>query len=113
MVFGSFIAGLLPMLVGAYAMVGTLAVLRILTAVTDVSIFSLNLTTALGLGLGIDYALLVVNRFREELQSGDDVEGALRVTMHTAGRTVAYSAITVAVALGALLAFPMLSLIHI
>ena len=106
-VFGAFIAGLLPMLVGAYAMVGTLAVLRILTAVTDVSIFSLNLPTALGLGLGIDYALLVVNRFREELQSGADVEGALRATMHTAGRTVAYSAITVAVALGALLAFPM------
>ena len=106
-VFGSVVAGLLPMLAGIYAMVGTLAVLRILTAITDVSIFSLNLTTALGLGLGIDYALLVVNRFREELQSGADVEPALRATMHTAGRTVAYSAVTVAVALGALLAFPM------
>ena len=106
-VFGSVVAGLLPMLVGVYAMVGTLAVLRVLTSVTDVSIFSLNLTTALGLGLGIDYALLVVNRFREQLQAGDDVESALRATLHTAGRTVAYSAVTVAVALGALLAFPM------
>ena len=106
-VFGSIIAGLLPLLVGICAMLGTLAVLRALTIVTDVSVFSLNLTIALGLGLGIDYALLVVNRFREHLQDGAVVEQALRTTLHTAGRTVAYSSVTVAVALSALLAFPM------
>ncbi len=106
-VFGSLIVGLLPLLVGVLAMIGTFAVLRVLTALTDVSVFSLNLTIALGLGLGIDYALLVVNRFREELQAGHDVEPALRTTVHTAGRTVLFSAATIAIALAALLAFPM------
>ncbi len=106
-VFGSLIAGLLPLMVGVLAMIGTFAVLRLLTAVTDVSVFSLNLTIALGLGLGIDYALLVVNRFREELQAGHDVEPALRTTVRTAGRTVLFSAATIAIALAALLAFPM------
>ncbi len=109
-VFGSVVAGLLPLLVGTCAMVGTLAILRLLTTVADVSIYSLNLTLALGLGLGIDYALLLVNRFREELGSAAGQDGAvvaaLAATLHTAGRTVLYSAATVAVALGALLAFP-------
>ncbi|MFN8081191.1 MAG: MMPL family transporter [Kineosporiaceae bacterium] len=105
--FGSVLVGLLPLMIGVISMVGTLAVLRLLTGVTDVSIFSLNLTLALGLGLGIDYALLIVNRFREQLHHGDDVESALRTTLHSAGRTVLYSAATVSVALAALLLFPM------
>ncbi|MBL8930382.1 MAG: MMPL family transporter [Kineosporiaceae bacterium] len=105
--FGSVLVGLLPLMIGVVSMVGTLAVLRLLTGVTDVSFFSLNLTLALGLGLGIDYALLIVNRFREQLHHGDDVESALRTTLHSAGRTVLYSAATVTVALAALLLFPM------
>ncbi|MBK6871079.1 MAG: MMPL family transporter [Kineosporiaceae bacterium] len=105
--FGSVLVGLLPLMIGVVSMVGTLAVLRLLTGVTDVSIFSLNLTLALGLGLGIDYALLIVNRFREQLHHGDDVESALRTTLHSAGRTVLYSAATVTAALAALLVFPM------
>ncbi|MEI2766752.1 MAG: MMPL family transporter [Dermatophilaceae bacterium] len=103
---GSVLAGLLPMLVGVCAMVGTLAVLRTLTLVTDVSVFSLNLTIALGLGLGLDYGLLIVNRFAEELDHGRAVDDAVAVAMGTAGRTVIYSAATVAAALGALLGFP-------
>ncbi len=106
LVLGSVLAGVLPMLVGAASMLGTLAVLRGLTLVTDVSIFSLNLTIALGLGLGLDYGLLMVSRFREELAAGHDVEAAVAATVRTAGRTVVYSAATVAAALAALLAFP-------
>ena len=114
--FGSLLVGLLPLGVGVVAMVATLAVLRVLTLVTDVSVFSLNLTLALGLGLGIDYALLIVNRFREELSRGGlsadtvddaDVQRAVATTVRTAGRTVLFSAATIAVALAALLAFPM------
>ncbi|MGK5643204.1 MMPL family transporter, partial [Streptomyces sp. URMC 126] len=74
--------------------------------ITDVSIFSVNLTTALGLGLGIDYGLLLVSRFRERLTEGDDVPDALRTTVATAGRTIAFSAATVVAALAALLLFP-------
>lgn len=103
---GSVTAGVLPLMVGVIAMIGTFAILRIAVAFTDVSIFSLNLTIALGLGLGIDYGLLIVNRFRDELELGRDIEAALDITVRTAGRTVAYSAATVAVALAALLAFP-------
>ncbi len=105
--FGSVIGGLLPLLVGGIAMVATLAVLRTMSLFTEVSVFSLNLTTALGLGLGIDYALIMVTRFREALAEGLDVPEALVRTVHTAGRTVAFSAGTIAVALAALLAFPM------
>ena len=77
-----------------------------LTHVTDVSIFAINLTTALGLGLGIDYALLMVSRFREELAAGRDVADAVARTTATAGRTIAFSALTVAAALSAMLVFP-------
>ncbi|MFD1663590.1 MMPL family transporter [Streptomyces caeni] len=106
MVFGSAVAALLPLGVGIVAILGTNAVLRALTELTDVSVFALNLTTALGLGLAIDYALFIVRRFREELPMAPDPLGAAAVTLRTAGRTVLFSALTVAVSLAAMLVFP-------
>ncbi|NEE58002.1 MMPL family transporter, partial [Streptomyces sp. SID8455] len=88
MVFGSAIAAMLPLLVGIVAILGTNAVLRGLTEFTDVSVFAMNLTTALGLGLAIDYALFIVRRFREELDAGADTRTAVGTTLRTAGRTV-------------------------
>ncbi|MGW0121098.1 MMPL family transporter, partial [Streptomyces sp. NPDC003327] len=105
-VFGSAVAALLPLLVGVVAILGTNAVLRVITEFTDVSVFAQNLTTALGLGLAIDYALFVVRRFREELAAGADTATAVRTTLRTAGRTVLFSALTVAVSLAAMLVFP-------
>ncbi|MEV0935324.1 MMPL family transporter [Streptomyces phaeochromogenes] len=106
LVFGSLVAALLPLAIGVIAIMGTFAELFILGSVTDVSIFAINLTTALGLGLGIDYALLMVSRFREQLEAGASVDDAVRRTVSTAGRTVAFSAATVAAALAALMVFP-------
>lgn len=107
LVFGSVIAAGLPLGVGALAVIGTFLVLRIVVSMTDVSIFSLNLATGMGLGLGIDYSLFIVSRFREELHAGADVDHAVVKTVETAGRTVAFSALTVAVSLAALLVFPL------
>ncbi|MFB7514980.1 MMPL family transporter [Streptomyces sp. NPDC056144] len=106
MVFGSAVAALLPLGVGIVAILGTNAVLRGITEFTDVSVFAQNLTTALGLGLAIDYALFVVRRYREELAAGADTRTAVRTTLRTAGRTVLFSALTVAVSLSAMLVFP-------
>ncbi|KIF69295.1 membrane protein [Streptomyces sp. AcH 505] len=106
LVFGSLVAALLPLVIGVVAIAGTFAELYILGSVTDVSVFAINLTTALGLGLGIDYALLLVSRFREQLATGASVDDAVRRTVSTAGRTIAFSAATVAAALAALLVFP-------
>ena len=106
-VFGSLVAALLPLVVGGIAVLGTFAELSVLGSLTDVSVFAINLTTALGLGIGIDYALLTVNRFREELASGTSTRDAVIRTVATAGRTIAFSAATVAVALAALLLFPL------
>ncbi|KAA0940165.1 MMPL family transporter [Streptomyces apricus] len=105
-VFGSVVSALLPLVIGMFAIMGTFAELFLLGSVTDVSIFAVNLTTALGLGLGIDYALLMVSRFREQLAGGASVDDAVRRTVSTAGRTIAFSAATVAAALGALMVFP-------
>ena len=105
--FGSVIAALLPLAIGVLAVVGTFAVLSILGSVTDVSVFSVNLTTALGLGLAIDYALLMVSRFREELGNGHDTTDAVARTVETAGRTIMFSALTVTVAIAVLLIFPL------
>jgi putative drug exporter of the RND superfamily len=107
LVFASAVAGALPLAVGGFAVLGTLLVLRVLAELTDVSIYALNLTTALGLGLAIDYSLFIVSRYREELRAGRDEADALVVTMRTAGRTVLFSAATVAVSLLALLVFPL------
>jgi len=107
LVFGSVVAGLLPLLVGGVSIVGTFATLGALVRVTDVSIFALNLTTALGIGLGVDYSLLVVSRYREELAGGASTTDAIATTLRTAGRTIVFSAATVAVALSAMLVFPL------
>ncbi len=106
LVFGGLVAAGLPFLVAAGAVLGSFAVLFVVTLTTDVSIFALNLVTGLGLGLGIDYALLVVSRFREQLAAGDDVETAVVRTVSTAGRTVLVSGLTVAITLGSLSLFP-------
>lgn len=106
MVFGSAVAALLPLGIGIVAILGTNAVLAGLTEFTDVSVFAMNLTTALGLGLAIDYALFIVRRFREELSGGADPTAAIGTTLRTAGRTVLFSALTVAVSLAAMLVFP-------
>ncbi|WP_105975196.1 MMPL family transporter [Streptomyces geranii] len=105
-VFGSVVAALLPLVIAVIAILGSFAQLSLLGSVTDVSVSATNLTTAMGLGLGIDYALLMISRFREQLATGAGVEDAVRRTVHTAGRTVAFSAATVAAALAALLVFP-------
>ncbi len=105
-VFGGVVAAGLPLAVGAVAILGAFTVLRLITEMTEVSVFAINIVTMLGLGLAIDYALFVVSRFREELHSGKDVESALVATMSTAGRTVAVSGLTVTVALSSLLLFP-------
>ncbi|MGW7087349.1 MMPL family transporter [Streptomyces sp. NPDC054871] len=105
-VFGTVVSALLPLAIALIAIVGVFAQLFLLGGVTDVSIFAINLTTALGLGLGVDYGLLMISRFREQLASGASVEDAVRTTMSTAGRTVAFSAATVAAALAALMVFP-------
>ncbi|MEV7559103.1 MMPL family transporter [Streptomyces sp. NPDC089795] len=106
LVFGSVVAAALPLLIGVLAIAGTLLVLSVLGSVTDVSVFALNLTTALGLGLGIDYGLLVVSRFREELAAGFLPRTAAVRTVRTAGHTIAFSAATVSAALATLLVFP-------
>jgi RND superfamily putative drug exporter len=105
-VFGSLIASGLPFLISLGAILGTFAVLWLLTLFTDVSVFSINLITGLGIGLGIDYALLIVYRFREELAAGETVKEAASRTVMTAGRTVFFSGSTVALVLLSLLAFP-------
>ncbi|MBN0048149.1 MMPL family transporter [Streptomyces actuosus] len=106
MVFGSAVAALLPLGIGIVAILGTNAVLSGLAELTDVSVFAMNLTTALGLGLAIDYALFIVRRHREELSAGADPLHAVARTLRTAGRTVLFSALTVAVSLAAMLVFP-------
>lgn len=104
--FGSVVAAALPLLIGVLAIAGTLLVLSVLGSVTDVSVFALNLTTALGLGLGIDYGLLIVSRFREELAAGYLPRTAAIRTVRTAGHTIVFSAATVSAALATLLVFP-------
>lgn len=106
-VFRGVIAALLPIAVGASAVFGALFVLWLIALVTDVSAFSINLVTALGLGLAIDYSLLIVSRFREELERQETVEAATIRTVETAGRTVAFSGLTVAVSLVSLVLFPL------
>ncbi|GAB7068824.1 MMPL family transporter [Mycobacterium hodleri] len=106
-VFGGLVAAALPMLVGGLAIVGSMSVLRLITLGTDVSIFALNLSTALGLALAIDYTLLILSRYRDELADGVPRDQALIRTMSTAGRTVLFSATTVALSMAAMLMFPM------
>ena len=109
-VFGGLIASATPLIVGVSAIIGSLAIIYLVSLVTGVSIFALNLITGMGLGLGIDYALLMVNRFREELHHGADVESAIVNTVKTAGKTVFYSGITVIITLASLTFFPLMFL---
>jgi RND superfamily putative drug exporter len=106
-VFGGLLAAALPVAVGLMAILGALAVLRIISFTTDVSIFALNLTAAMGLALAIDYTLLMISRFRDELADGASRDVALTHTMVTAGRTVLFSATTVALSMAVLVIFPM------
>jgi RND superfamily putative drug exporter len=107
LVFGSAIAAGLPLLIGVLSILGTFLALHLTVKFTDVSIYSVNLATSLGLGLGIDYSLFMVTRFREELRKGREVPDAVVATVRTAGRTVLFSAITVGLSLGALIVFPL------
>ena len=106
-VFGGLVAAALPVVLGLCAIAGTTGILRAVAEFTDVSIFALNLTVAMGLALAIDYTLLVLSRYREEVTSGGDREAALQRAMSTAGRTVVYSAVTVGLSLLGLAVFPM------
>jgi RND superfamily putative drug exporter len=105
-VFRGLVAASLPLFVGVVAVLGTFLSLFVIGSLTDVSIYAINLTTALGLGLAIDYSLFIVSRYREELRAGRSVGDAVVRSVETAGRTVAISALTVAVSLAALLVFP-------
>jgi RND superfamily putative drug exporter len=107
LVFGGVVAASLPLAMALVSVTGTLLVLFAVAQVTDVSIYSINLTTALGLGLAIDYSLFIVSRFREELAAGRSSDDAVVRTVETAGRTVAFSALIVAASLSALLVFPL------
>ncbi|OLE25995.1 MAG: hypothetical protein AUG44_14370, partial [Actinobacteria bacterium 13_1_20CM_3_71_11] len=105
-IFGSLVAAAWPLVIGAVAILGAFVVTRLLTSVTEVSVFAVNIITLIGLGLSIDYSLFIVSRFREELRAGYEVREAVVRTMRTAGRTVAVSGITVTLALASLLLFP-------
>ena len=106
-VFGALAASAMPLIVGVAAILGAFFVLYLISLFTEVSVYALNLTTGMGLGLGIDYALLMVNRFREEIQHGKKVEDAVVTTMATAGKTVFYSGLTVLVTMVSLTFFPL------
>ncbi|CAM2934213.1 hypothetical protein BST27_11935 [Mycobacterium intermedium] len=105
-VFGGLIAALLPVVVGVVSIVSTLSVLLLMTALTDVSVHALTVTTAFGLGLSIDFGLLMVSRYREECANGKDHHPAIIATVTTAGRTILFSAATVTLAMMSLLVFP-------
>src|SRR5215471_7960617 len=105
-VFRSAVAALLPLMVGGLTILGAFLGLRIVTTFTPLSIYALNLITGLGLGLAIDYSLFMVSRYREELAAGAPPASAIRRTLGTAGRTILFSSLTVAVAMASLLVFP-------
>jgi putative drug exporter of the RND superfamily len=105
LVFRGVVAAVTPLLVAIVAVAGALLILLGVSEVADISAYSVNVVTMLGLGLAVDYSLLVTSRFREERAAGLDLPGAIERTLATAGRTVAFSGLTVAAALGGLLAF--------
>jgi uncharacterized membrane protein YdfJ with MMPL/SSD domain len=106
LVFGTLVAALLPIGVGGAAVVAGVAGTLLLARFIDVSTYAINIVTLVGLGVAIDYSLLIVNRFREELQAGASTEAALERSMATAGRAVAFSGITVAIGLAGMLFYP-------
>ncbi|MEW2443722.1 MMPL family transporter [Micromonospora marina] len=106
-VFGSLVAALVPLSVAFLTMLLGMGVLWLVASATDVSVFAVSVVTLLGLGLAIDYSLLMVSRYREELALGRDMAAALRTTMTTAGRTVVFSAVTIVLVLAGLLLIPL------
>ncbi|HEY7593367.1 MAG TPA: MMPL family transporter [Actinophytocola sp.] len=110
LIFGSLVAACMPLVLGVLAILGAFTAVRGITMLTDVSVFSINIITILGLGLAVDYALFMVTRFREELDRGRPVRAAVSRTMATAGRTVAVSGTIVSLSLSGLLMFPQLLL---
>ncbi len=106
LIFRGLVAALSPLVIGGIAILGAFVAVRALTYLTDISVFAINVITLLGLGMAVDYSLFVVSRFREELANGRDVPAAIRVTVATAGRTVAVSGLTIVLALSSLLIFP-------
>ncbi|MCK0175325.1 MMPL family transporter [Mycolicibacterium sp. F2034L] len=106
-VFGGLLTAAVPVAVGLIGIVCSLAVLHVITFFTDVSVFALNLCMAMGLALAIDYTLLMVSRYRDELADGADRHTALTRMMVTAGRTVVFSATTVALPMITMVLFPM------
>ena len=105
-VFRGVVAAAIPLLLGVVSIVGTLLVLRIMAGFADTSLFALNIATGLSLGLAVDYALLMVSRYREEIEGGGGTREAHRRTVQTAGRTVVFSGLTVAAAMAALIVMP-------
>ncbi|MGH3682835.1 MAG: MMPL family transporter, partial [Natronosporangium sp.] len=105
-IFGGLLAAGLPLLIAVVGVGGTFGVLYLFSTVSDVSVYAIQVTTMLAVGLGVDYALLIVSRFREERRTAPDVPTAIARTTATAGRTVLFSGLTVAVALAGLVVFP-------
>ena len=105
-VFGSVVAAFMPLIVGVLSIMGSLGILSMLAGVVQVNVFAQSVVTLLGLGLAIDYGLFMVSRFREEMDKGSEIEDAVATTTATAGKTVVFSALMVAVALSGLLVFP-------
>ena len=105
-VFGSFTAALLPLLIGGLSVAVSASLLKFFAQFTEISIYAANVVSMLGLGLAIDYALFIVSRYREEMARRGDPEKVLTMTLCTAGRTVAFSGLTVAVSLFCLLMMP-------
>jgi putative drug exporter of the RND superfamily len=105
-VFRGVIAAAIPLLMGVISIIGTLLVLRVMSSFADTSLFALNIATGLSLGLAVDYALLLVSRYREEIGRGSEPQEAHRRTVRTAGRTAVFSGFTVAAAMAALIVMP-------
>jgi uncharacterized membrane protein YdfJ with MMPL/SSD domain len=106
LVFRGVVAAAIPLLIGGLSIAGTLFVLRVMSELVDTSLFALNLATALSLGLAVDYALLMVSRYREEIARDGPTREAHRRTVLTAGRAALFSGITVAAAMAALIVLP-------
>jgi trehalose monomycolate/heme transporter len=109
-IFGSLVSATMPLLIGVLTALGGFTLLRVFSLAGDVSVFSVNVVTMMGLGLAIDYSLFIVSRFREELRAGLEVEAAIERTLATAGRTVAFSGLVVGISLAGLLLFPLVFL---
>ncbi|HEU5063712.1 MAG TPA: MMPL family transporter [Solirubrobacterales bacterium] len=105
-VFRGVVAAAIPLLLGVISIIGTLLVLRVMASFADTSLFALNIATGLSLGLAVDYALLLVSRYREEIGRGSELREAHRRTVKTAGRTAVFSGLTVAAAMAALIVMP-------